>query len=193
MDPVAVAMTAAKDRSGYVAIPAMDVLLEHWEDPRSEQTLDEVAQGGPHWRGELGLTVWGEAAARLEKVRAKKQVYALFEGKTSAKEKLETIRQVYATNPPKHGTQLHSLLIQTAIEVGGGEAMDLVAPSSALPAGGIVAYVKKYPKEAIAFAQKSGCDQTLSYYAFLDALLTTNDPAVAGLLENCLKQANDRR
>jgi len=188
-DPVALAIPAAKDRSGYVAIPALDVLLEHWKDPRSEQTLDEVAQGGPHWRGELGLTVWGEAAARLGKVRAKKQIHALLGEKATAKEKLEAIREWCRAHPevidPNKGSHLKTMVIEAAMEYGGGEAMDLVAPSSALPAGGIVAYVKKYPKEAIAFARQQG-PICFSYWGFGDGFIFLGPDAVS-LVEEWLK------
>jgi len=162
----------------------LDILLKHWDDPRSEQRLEQLSNAGPRDYGEGVKTFYGYAYVALLKVQATKQCHSFLQGKETPKEKLEAIRQVYATNPPKKSSDLHRMLIQTAAEVGGAEAMDLVVPMGVV-LGEVCDYVKKYPEEAVAYARRIG-PESLSYRGFSCGLTSIGNADVVALFQDWL-------
>jgi hypothetical protein len=177
-DAVLTAITMAKSKQPDRAVRGMEVLAQHWKDPRSEQALAEIARGEPKHIGDGLLTVHGRALLLLRIVRAKKEHHALLEGKQSSEEQLKAVRTAFAKHPdwldplkrPHDKVELVPMLIKTAVRTGGGTVVDLVFESGCFTGVEVMAYVKKHPREAVAYAQEIGLERSLSFHWFVDAL-----------------------
>ena len=195
-DPVALASKYANLR-GYddqmMAAPtakfAMDVLAEHWQDPRARAILEQIAKGEPKDFGELGLTAAGWAANRLTLMDALRERHKILDEIKDPKQIMEKIRTFFKEHPKwlrgdaETGEErcLASLLIEDAEKAGGDEAVDLVVDSEWHDI--IPAFVKRHPEAALAYAKKIGRERTLGNYEFLESLRHVRLPGTAPLLE----------
>lgn len=196
-DPVALALPLAKDRFLFCARAAMDVLLDHWSDPRAEQALAELAQGEPKFLRDGLITAAGEAHLRLLKLRAKKEVQALLKGAKTPREQWLQIKALLEKNvdalPGKSADEkaaVHSQLLQSAKELGGAEAVPVLLQSGALPFGD--PYLSQQSQGVFDYVSKLGAEKTLAGPApLLNYLVASGNAGVGPLLEGWLKEVKD--
>lgn len=201
-DPVAVAVAAAQDKGDSdwfatgLALAGMDVLVEHWDDPRSEAALDEIARSGPHiGRGLLSYA--GEAAERLAKVRAWKTYTRLLGDAVAPEQKVARIRTIlkeglYRPAEPgrdaKVAGALLKLLVHQAVAYGGGTVIDLIFEwGNGRPC--IREYLRAYPQESIDFVKRVGMEKVVAKGDFFHALVAADlDEALLPVLESWLPE-----
>ncbi len=198
-DPVALAIPMAKDIFPVCAVAGLDVLVQHWQDPRSEATLADIAKGEPKYIREGFKTIAGEAHERLLLVRARKEFEKIMEGKNVPAEKLKAVRSVFEkhpdwldpqTRPDDERLELVSMLISVLVDIPGGG--DIVVQSRCLSLLRLYDYVQKHTEESVAYAEKMGLERILSTdYRFVEALGLTQDRKVIILFETWLKQAGE--
>ena len=87
-DPVALAIPMARDRSEPCALSGIRVLSEHWEDPRVETTLSELAKGEPKSLPGGIITPAGRAYLALCLVEARKERKSILKGKILSNRKM---------------------------------------------------------------------------------------------------------
>ena len=189
-DPVAFALPVVNSPDLRATTAAMDVLAEHWEDPRSERALAEIARGEPKYLGDGFKTRAGEAYERLLLLRGRKQYASLMAGKESPDQKMKAIRDAFAEHPdwldpktrPRERAVLVSLLVNTTIEVGGAGALDLVAQAGHMTPE----YARRHPRETLEYAREIGCREACSLPRFLDSLAATQEEDAAALAREWL-------
>jgi len=195
-DPVALAIQMTRDKFHVCAVAGMDVLVEHWEDPRSEKTLAKLAKGGPIIIGGLPTTA-GKAMMRWDLVQAKKKYKVIMAGSDTPAKKMKAIRAAFKKHPrwlsPAADlsgleVKLASMLIETAIATAGGEAMDLVVAWTCLSDAELDKYVSDHRKAAVSYARRIGRKRALAEPRFLAALANTEDKSALKLFEEWLKQ-----
>jgi len=207
-DPVALASKYANLREYDVqmmAAPtaklAMDVLAEHWQDPRARAILEQIAKGEPKHFGELGLTAAGEAASRLTLMDALRERHKILDEIKDPKQIMEKIRTFFKEHPKwlrgdaETGEErcLASLLIEDAEKAGGDDAVDLVVESSEHRYDIVTKFVKRHPEAALAYAKKIGRERALDLGYFMEGLRTAKPNGIVPLLEGWLVEETDAK
>jgi hypothetical protein len=199
-DPVALAMEVLKGQKFQGAEPyALNVLLEHWKDPRSEDALADVAKGEPKEMRDGFRTLAGEAEQRLFVLRAKKNYETIMKDRVSAEDRLKAVRDTFEKHPdwldpdkrPKNKVPLVSLLVQAATEAG-GKGVDVVVQSRALSQKELGDYIKAYPESAVEYGRQIGMERALSLDGFVRGLAVSENDAAAALLSEWLKAAKKK-
>jgi hypothetical protein len=192
-DPVAVAVAEIADvKSGHL-FEAMDVLAEHWQDPRSEEALEELAGHGP-MIARCVLTPAGEASIRLGKIQTRKEYHELMKGADTPKEQAARVRKVFEDHPrwldpkkrPSAKTAVVGMLLATLEQQSGPEAVDLAARAGMLGRD----WARRYPDVVLATIKKLGRDQTLDTPYLLSAVSDANPKGLVDLAEAWLDGAN---
>jgi len=194
-DPVALAIPLAKDRFLFCARAAMDLLLDHWNDARAEQTLADIAQGEPKFLRDGLKTAAGEAHIRLLKLRAKKEFQGLLKDAKTPRDQWLQIKALFEKNPEwlspvkpltEEKAALLPLLFETAKVAGGADAVPLLLQSGSLSAGD--PYLAKNSEAVFEYISRLGPEKTLaSPVNLLDYLVASRHQGAGGLLEAWLK------
>jgi hypothetical protein len=183
------------------AVAAMDVLLEHWADPRSEKALAEIAERGEWYESEGFVTIWGKAGQRRDQIRVRKVLDKLLAGKTAAQERWQAIRQYWGDNPELMKLHLRAqvhyeyvlmgALIQEAVRAGGVEAVEFLVRA------GLACFVpvSDFAEELVICAKRLGRDETLKskdfVWALTNAARSDKAPDVVPLFEQWLAETQD--
>jgi hypothetical protein len=192
-DPVALAVKMAKDPDSSCALVGMDVLVEHWQDPRAIKTLQQIADSDRHSVRDGLLTLAGQAAVRLDRALGRKEYEALMKGADKPGEKLARIREVFDKNPlwldrnrrPHDKQTVVRLLIRSAEEAGGEKAIDLVVKSGLLTQE----WARRHDEALLRYVKSLGCEKTLAIQGLLDRVLEGRAKDKASLLEAWLADA----
>lgn len=184
--------------AGRIAKSGMDVLLEHWEDPRSETVLEDLSKRGQLSVRDGFLTLAGEAKQRLWKVQAKKVHKSLMEGKTTPRESYDAVKKYLEEHPevyvigkrPSEMVYLSELLIGEAIRSGGADAIPFLVRAGFQGGKDTGEYCKTYFRDLLVYARKIGPAEALST-DLIGVLVRTQDKAVTALLEEWLKDAKE--
>lgn len=195
-DRVKYAVGLLKDKHGDCILMGMNVLLEKWDDSRSEPALAEIAKGEPKHLGDGIFTMAGEADRRLQQVRARKEFAVMMQGKNTPQAKVETIRSAFREHPdwldpkrrPEDKRGIVGHMIDTIVREGDGRDVEIVITSRTMSAREISEYVQKYAKECLAYAREVGCEKAFMSWNFLTALASTRDKDAIALLEQWLKE-----
>jgi hypothetical protein len=191
-DPVELAAVALKDGSHGLALAALDVLADHWQDPRAVKALEQLADEGPHTLGDGLRTMAGEAYFRLLLVRARREVRDLLKGADKPEDKLARVRAVLAEHPtwleprqrPADKADVVRLLIEAAASAG-DPAVDLLASSGLLTG----AWAGQHGEAVLGYAKKLGRAKALTTPRLLEALVAAKVKGHVELLDAWLAEA----
>lgn len=190
-DSVGLAQKMALDRSVDPRW-AVQILKDHWEDPRSEQALATIAQSGPHMIGELE-TPYGIAQAGLVEVRTRKQMRKIVAGKETEAERTEAIInylqknpeliRVYVTNAESYS--LKHMLCAELEKSGKPEAAQVLLKSGYITPS----FGQKHFQEMLEYARELPGEEAVSNTVLVERLFESGDKAAIPLLEKWLTYA----
>lgn len=195
-DPVALALPLLQRKYKLSAEVAMDILVEHWNDPRAEKALKRFSgelSHGPAVHPDVP-SLAREASNRVDLLRAKKEQGRLLKGADTAGAKMAKIRALFAGNPnwldeEKASADEHALvrlLVDTALASAGPEAMDLIVQYDLL---GMIGdkEAQRHADAICEFARQKGPEKVLANRQLFATLCYTRSAKVAELLEDWVK------
>ncbi len=190
-DPVALAVEASQDTHRYLLLAAIQVLVQHANDPRAEPALDALVRrypDEPHATNRLP----SQAARALGQVRAKRELAELLKDAKTPQQRAARIRALFRENPAwpysDQGSKHYLVveLIDGLVETEGPAAVDL-----AVATGFIWHFGQKYPDALLNYAKQLGCEKTLAKRGLLDGLLSSGARGRGALLDEWIKQAQE--
>jgi hypothetical protein len=195
-DPVSVAVKMALDPHVGQG-EGIAELAKHWDDPRSEQTLEAISRRGRHFVGDLGRTLEGAAYDRLLEGRAKKQLLQIVDGKQTEQERDTAIIQFLESRPdlvkpypsPLEKTVLARILFQELIKSDDTNAVRLVLKSGQFRRE----YATNHYSAMLVYARELTAEQAFGNSPLVEALGRSGDKAVIPIFENWLPEAKDIR
>ena len=193
-DPVAVGVMMVRDPFRDIAVAGMDVLAEHWQDPRSATTLEELVEGPGALRDGF-LTVAGEARIRLDRVRGRKAFAELMKGADRPEDRAARVREVFTKNPtwleplrrPPYKNELVSLLVKAAVDSEGEKAVDLLVQSRLLTRE----WATQHEEALLRHVKQLGPAKTLATEGLLSLVMAGKGKGRIELIESWLADARE--
>jgi hypothetical protein len=179
---------------GRAPLEAMKVLAEHWQDPRAEATLAEIARKEPRVAREGFPTLAGKGQEFLQQVLAKKEYFSILDGAKTPQEKVARIRAAFEAHPNwlepgkvPDQAYLIKMLVDTALALDPPAAIDLGVRSGVLSGDD----VRQHAGALLRYARQLDPDKALADPQLLMRLEQTQDPGAAPLVESWLAALKD--